>query len=692
MKQSLRVSVLGIAALLASAAMMPQWVVGGEVGEHGCTTQITSCPAETITVTAESMFSKGTPCGYEVPDLRDQVVVDFCGEEFIRCIDQMPAPGTVVGIGDTVITLLAYQCEDIVMPAFGDPDTCTNDETCSQIAGSCTTTLTVEPPEPELNCDVEFDPINVDASCLVTVPDITGEVTVEACPGVMYTVVQSPPAGSSIFPQFGNELQITVSLEEFPNVSCNAYIRVLPLTECPIGEKLIAEGPDSCMAELPNYCNAYLVDCLVVEVTEARGDQDFFELTCDQSPAPGTMLNIGSTDVTLTVSECFFDLPAVEAVGDPECFVVADYTCTFPVTVNAPTPELICDDFITTLDPVVLEDDCLFTVPDVTGEVMVDACDGAEYELVQFPEAGAQIEISSPSLIIEVYLDGEEIRPCLIEIPFNPVQSCPDSPQEIAYDENCEATIPDLTGELDIMDCCEEFVGKGVEQLGPGYGNYYCGEIRITQIPEAGGALTEPTEVSLIVERCFVFQDEQLLQRGIEDGCDLVDSCTVMLIPVDNTPPTFTCPDDLAVNADENCMGVVPDVTGVVDASDNCTASADLTITQDPAAGTVIGLGTTLFTVTVTDAAGNTESCTVMVELLENGCMDEPPAGDDPPGDEEPGAPQPVPGCDSDNQSLNLLFSLLFHSPVCGATCPLMLTLTLCGISALRLRKRRRNR
>jgi len=104
------------------------------------------------------------------------------------------------------------------------------------------------------------------------------------------------------------------------------------------------------------------------------------------------------------------------------------------------------------------------------------------------------------------------------------------------------------------MDCCEEFVGKGVEQLGPGYGNYYCGEIRITQIPEAGGALTEPTEVSLIVERCFVFQDEQLLQRGIEDGCDLVDSCTVMLIPVDNTPPTFTCPDDLAVNADENCM------------------------------------------------------------------------------------------------------------------------------------------
>jgi len=686
MKQSLRVSVFGIAALLSTAALMPQWVVGGETDGKGCTLQITSCPAESITVTADAVT-----CDYEVPDLRDSVDIDLCFSGLTGCIEQTPEPGTLVGIGDTQITIIAYACE-----TEGLPDDCANDDACSLIEGSCTTTLTVEAPDPQITCGEIFDPIRlVDESCLVTVPDITGLVMVEACPGVTYTVVQSPPAGTDVFPQFGDSLQITVSLQEFPGVSCNAFIPVLPVTECPASDKLLAEGVDVCMAELPNYCDAYLPSCIEEPAVGERGFNGISELFCDQLPPAGTMVAIGTTDVTLTISECFFDgFPEAQRGDGVEiCEIIDDLTCTFPVTVNAPTPELICDDFIVTLDPVALEADCLFTVPDVTGEVMVDACEGAEYTLAQFPEAGTEVEISSNSLLIEVFLEGEEIRPCLIEIPFNPVVSCPDSPQEIAYDENCEATIPDFTGDVEIADCCEEFIGKGAEQPGPGYGQISCGEIRISQAPEAGEPLTEPTEVTITIERCFVFNGEQFLQRGIdEESCDLLDTCVVQLNPVDNTPPSFTCPDDLAINADENCMGVVPDVTDIVDASDNCTAAGDLMITQDPAAGTVIGLGTTLFTVTVTDAAGNTETCTVAVELLENGCLDEPPAPDDPPGDDEPGAPQPVPGCDPNNTSLNLLFSLLFHSPVCGATCPLMLTLTICGISALRLRKRRRNR
>jgi len=686
MKQSLRVSVFGIAALLSTAALMPQWVVGGEPDGKGCVSEITSCPAEAITVTADA-----ETCDYPVPDLRDEVGVDLCDPFLVACIEQTPEPGTLVGIGDTQITIVAYECD-----TEGVPDVCSNDDACSLIEGSCTTTLTVEAPEPDLTCGEIFDSIPLlDDSCLVTVPDITGLVMVEACPGVTYTVVQSPLAGTNVFPQFGESLQITVSLQEFPGVSCNAFIPVLPVTECPMSDKLLAEGPDVCMAELPNYCDAYLPDCIVEPTGSERGFNEASELICDQVPPAGTMVAIGTTDVTLTIRECFFDgFPEVQRGGEGEiCEIIDDLTCTFPVTVNAPTPDLICDDFIVTLDPVVLDADCLFTVPDVTGEVMVNACEGAEYTLAQFPEAGTEVEISSTSLLIEVFLEGEEIRPCLIEIPFNPMVSCPDSPQEVAYDENCEAAIPDLTGEVEVTDCCEEFIGKGAVQRGPGYGQFSCGEIRITQTPEAGEPLTEMTDVTITIERCFVFDSEQLLQRGIdEESCDLLDTCVVELNPVDNTPPSFTCPDDLAINADENCMGVVPDITDIVDASDNCTAAEDLVVTQDPPAGTVIGLGTTLFTVTVTDAAGNTETCTVAVELLENGCLDEPPAPDDPPGDDEPGAPQPVPGCDPNNTSLNLLFSLLFHSPVCGATCPLMLTLTICGISALRLRKRRRNR
>ncbi|MCA9256455.1 MAG: hypothetical protein KDA33_12495, partial [Phycisphaerales bacterium] len=111
---------------------------------------------------------------------------------------------------------------------------------------------------------------------------------------------------------------------------------------------------------------------------------------------------------------------------------------------------------------------------------------------------------------------------------------------------------------------------------------------------------------------------------------------------------------------------------------DNCSALQDITLTQDPPEGTNLVLGPNNISVTATDAAGNSTTCTVEIFLEENGCLN--PGG------------QPVPGCDPNNQSVNLLFSLLFHSPVCGATCPLTVSMMLCGFLALRRNVRRRRR
>jgi uncharacterized repeat protein (TIGR01451 family) len=52
---------------------------------------------------------------------------------------------------------------------------------------------------------------------------------------------------------------------------------------------------------------------------------------------------------------------------------------------------------------------------------------------------------------------------------------------------------------------------------------------------------------------------------------------------------------------------------------------------------------------------------------------------------------QPAP-CVGATSGLNLLFSLLFHSPVCGIGCPLMMAATICGIAAMRSTRRRRMR
>ncbi|HLG17492.1 MAG TPA: PxKF domain-containing protein [Blastocatellia bacterium] len=77
----------------------------------------------------------------------------------------------------------------------------------------------------------------------------------------------------------------------------------------------------------------------------------------------------------------------------------------------------------------------------------------------------------------------------------------------------------------------------------------------------------------------------------------------------DNTPPSVSCPLGTTVTAGPTCA-VVPDVIGGVNASDNCTPFALLTITQSPAAGTTVSAGTTTITVTVRDEAGNTRTCT----------------------------------------------------------------------------------
>jgi len=62
------------------------------------------------------------------------------------------------------------------------------------------------------------------------------------------------------------------------------------------------------------------------------------------------------------------------------------------------------------------------------------------------------------------------------------------------------------------------------------------------------------------------------------------------------------------ISASGNCQAAVPSVISQIVATDNCTPVNALVITQDPAAGTLVGLGQHTITVTVTDASGNPAS------------------------------------------------------------------------------------
>ena len=63
--------------------------------------------------------------------------------------------------------------------------------------------------------------------------------------------------------------------------------------------------------------------------------------------------------------------------------------------------------------------------------------------------------------------------------------------------------------------------------------------------------------------------------------------------------------------AGANCTAIVPDFTASVVASDNCTASGALTITQSPAAGASVGLGANTVVITVKDSSLNQTTANV---------------------------------------------------------------------------------
>src|SRR6185436_1742148 len=119
------------------------------------------------------------------------------------------------------------------------------------------------------------------------------------------------------------------------------------------------------------------------------------------------------------------------------------------------------------------------------------------------------------------------------------------------------------------------------------------------------------------------------------DPCGNTSTCTQTINVDDTTPPTITCPPDVAVA--DNGMGCQVLNIGIATAVDNCTGI--ITITND--APVLFCVGDTTVTWTATDACGNVATCTQNVSIGGGICAtkyyDENANGMQDPG--EPGIP-----------------------------------------------------
>lgn len=117
---------------------------------------------------------------------------------------------------------------------------------------------------------------------------------------------------------------------------------------------------------------------------------------------------------------------------------------------------------------------------------------------------------------------------------------------------------------------------------------------------------------------------DEIIIEGRRANCDETVGCTETswvtlaqwsITPDVTSPVISTCATDKFYNAGPSCQVTVPDLTSEVLATDNC--DPDPEITQSPLAGSTIGEGVTTVTITVTDAGGNTASCTADITVTD---------------------------------------------------------------------------
>jgi hypothetical protein len=99
-------------------------------------------------------------------------------------------------------------------------------------------------------------------------------------------------------------------------------------------------------------------------------------------------------------------------------------------------------------------------------------------------------------------------------------------------------------------------------------------------------------------------------------GCLTSCSTTVTVSTDPSAALTVNCPTVPVVNADGNCHALVPNILSSVTVT-GCANSGGISLSQSPAAGSVVGLGTHLINVTASNAAGKTANCTTSFTVID---------------------------------------------------------------------------
>lgn len=364
-------------------------------------------------------------------------------------------------------------------------------------------------------------------------------------------------------------------------------------------------APVACTLACPDNVNATANTTVngergaIVSFDAAEPEGDCGAVTA--TPASGSFFPVGTTTVTVNSAtgggSCSFTVTVTDTGTNP-----ATISCSANVEVNAGAN---CEASVDLVDPSTGGDNVTVTGVRSDGKSLFD-CDAngnCTRKTVDEPFSAGITTItwtayshSSPGPFATAE-DEEAARTgsasCTQTITVNDITppTISATPQTIAADASCQAVVPDFTATATVSDNC---ACSGDDNSATCAGQH---PITVTQSPAAG------TPVGLGTHTITLSANDGSSNNG---GAGNTTTITTTLTVADQTAPVVTAPADSSASADANCQVAIPNFVAGSTVSDSCDTNP--TVTQSPAAGTLVGLGSHTVTVTATDAAGNQSS------------------------------------------------------------------------------------
>ena len=505
-----------------------------------------------VTVTAVDASGNTDVCTFNVTVDDDENPVVTCPADIIVSND----PGqcdAVVNFTPTVTDNCAG-ATFVSVPASGSVfpvGTTLVTVTATDAAGNtnvCTFNVTVDDDEnPVVTCPADIIVSNDPGQCDAVVT-FTPTIS-DNCAGATFVSV---PASGSVFP-VGTTLVTVTGTDAAGNTNvCTFNVTVnddeAPVVTCPA---------DIIVSNDSGFCDA------VVTFTPTATD-NCPGVSFVSVPASGSVFPVGITTVTVT---------ATDAAGNTD-------VCTFDVTVNDDeNPIVTCPaDIIVSNDP----GEC-GAVVDFT-PTATDNCAGTT--IASVPASGSVFPVGTTTVTVTATDAAGNMDVCTFDITVNddedPVLICP----------------ADVVVENDLGECYYVIVGDEFDPITTDN----C--TSLTVVNDINGTSTLDGEK-------FLLGDTQVIWTA-DDGNGNVLTCTATITVIDTEKPVIICPEDqthFLENGDT--LWEVPDfyANGEASATDNCTASDMLIVTQDPEVGTLLPEGVYTVTMTAKDESSNIGVC-----------------------------------------------------------------------------------